>query len=68
MEQEPKNKRGGGSRERKETFLPHPFPAISLASFFVRSLTLVPCSLLRNRTETLVTQAISLLEKYFDGN
>ena len=26
--------------------------------FFVRSLTLVPCSLFRNRTETLATQAI----------
>ena len=30
-----------------------------LAPFFVRSLTLIPCSLLRNRTETLslATQA-----------
>ena len=39
------------------SFLPHPLPAILLASFFARSLTLVPRSLLLNRTETLATQA-----------
>ena len=38
--------------------LPHPLPALSLTPFFARSLTLVPRSLLLNRTETLATQAI----------
>ena len=37
--------------------LPQPLPALLLASFFARSLTLVPHSLLLNRTETLATQA-----------
>ena len=32
-------------------------PALLLGSFFARSLTLVPRSLLLNRTETLATQA-----------
>ena len=45
MKQEPKNESGGGGEGRK------------LAPFFARSLTLVPRSLLRNRTETLTTQA-----------
>ena len=35
----------------------HPLPALLLTPFFARSLTLVPCSLLLNRTETLPTQA-----------
>ena len=39
------------------SFLPHPLPALLLAPFFARSLTLVPCSLLLNHTETLATQA-----------
>ena len=39
------------------SFLPHPLPALLLAPFFTRSLTLVPRSLLLNRTETLATQA-----------
>jgi len=39
------------------TFLPHPLPSLLLAPFNARSLTLVPCSWLLNRTETLVTQA-----------
>ena len=39
------------------SFLPHPLPALLLAPFFARSLTLVPPSLLLNRTETLATQA-----------
>ena len=34
-----------------------PLPALLLAPFFARSLTLVPHSLLLNRTETLATQA-----------
>ena len=49
---------GGGRGEgRFPSFLPHPLPALLLAPFFVRSLTLVPRSLLLNRTETLATQA-----------
>ena len=39
------------------SFLPHPLPALLLTPFFARSLTLVPRSLLLNRTETLATQA-----------
>ena len=38
------------------TFLPYPLPALLLAPFLARCLTLVPGSLLRNRTETLTTQ------------
>ena len=41
------------------SFLPHALPALLLTPFFARSLTLVPRSLLLNRTETLATQAIS---------
>ena len=40
------------------SIFPHPLPALLLAPFFARSLTLVPRSLLLNRTETLATQAI----------
>ena len=36
---------------------PTPLPAILLAPFFAWSLSLVPRPLLRNRTETLATQA-----------
>ena len=43
------------------SFLPHPLPALSLTPFFARSLTLVPHSLLLNRTETLATQATVVL-------
>ena len=39
------------------SFLPHPLPALLLAPFFPRSFTLLPRSLLENRTETLATQA-----------
>ena len=57
-------KEGGGEGEGKEgeDFLPfsHPLPALLLAPFLVRSSTLVPRSLLRNRTETLAWQAIRL--------
>ena len=35
-----------------------PLPALLLTPFFARSLTLVPRSLLLNRTETLATLAI----------
>ena len=38
-------------------FLPNPLPAILLVPFFAWSLTLVPHSLLLNRTETLAVQA-----------
>ena len=48
MKREPKNERGGGGGD----------PALLLAPFFARSLTLVPRPLLLNRTETLATQAI----------
>ena len=39
------------------SLLPHPLSALLLVPFFVRSFTLVPGSLLLNRTETLATQA-----------
>ena len=39
----------------------HPLPALLLALFFARSLTLVPRSLLLNRMETLATQARFML-------
>ena len=42
------------------SFLPHPLPDLLLAPILKRSLTLVPYSLLLNRTETLATQAKGL--------
>ena len=39
------------------SFLPHPLPVLLLAPFLARSFTIVPRSLLLNRTETLATQA-----------
>ena len=42
------------------SFLPHPLPALLLALFFARSLTLAPLFFLRNRTETLATQAMKV--------
>ena len=49
---------GGGGGEGRVSFLSSsPLPALLLTPFFVRSLTLVPRSLLLNRTETLATQA-----------
>ena len=50
MERQPKNERRG------EEGRP-PIPALLLAPFFACSLTLVPRSLLRNRTATLARQA-----------
>ena len=50
-------------RAKKWKFLPHPLPALLLAPFFARSLTLVPRSLLLNRTETLATQATTCSHK-----
>ena len=41
------------------SFLPHPLSALLLVPFFARSLTLVPRSLLLNRTETLATHAMN---------
>ena len=55
MKQEPKSESGGRGKFR--SFLPHPLPALLLTPFFARPLTLVPRSLLLNRTETLATQA-----------
>ena len=46
---------------RAPSFLPHPFPALLLAPFFARPLTLVPRSLFLHHTETLATQTIYLL-------
>ena len=68
-----KNKRGGGEgegrfKERKESllpFFPNPSPLFYLRHFFARSLTLVPHSLLLNRTETLATQARIPQATYF---
>ena len=37
----------GGGEGRFPSFLPHPLPALLLAPFFARSLTLVPRSSLR---------------------
>ena len=42
--------RGGGGEEL-------PLPALLLTPFFAQSLTIVPRSLLLNRTETLTTKA-----------
>ena len=67
MKREPKKNervgRGRGRKERFPSFLPHPLPALLLAPFFARSLTLVPHSLLLNRTETLATQAMTILKE-----
>ena len=48
-------------RQAFPSILPHPLPALSLTPFFTWSLTLVPRSLLLNRTETLATQAMDLI-------
>ena len=48
---------GGEGKEGNLSFLSSPpLPALLLAPFFARSLTLVPRSLLLNRAETLATQ------------
>ena len=59
MKRELKQEREGRGRGRKDSFffLPQPLPALLLAPFFARSLTLVPRSLLLNRTERLATHA-----------
>ena len=48
---------GGGGGEGRTSLSSPPPPRFLLAPFFARSLTLVPRSLLLNRTETLATQA-----------
>ena len=59
MKREPKNERGGRGREggREVSFPPHLLPDLFLTTLFARSVTLVPRSLLVNRTETLAMQA-----------
>ena len=56
----PRNGIFGFGRARNEA-IAKKLPALLLAPFFARSLTLVPRSLLLNRTETLATQAIPTL-------
>ena len=71
MKHEPKNESGGRKRGRGRgrgrrrfpSFLPHPLPALLLTPFFAQSLTIVPRSLLLNRTETPATQATWRHEK-----
>ena len=48
---------GGGGKEGNLSFFLTPSPLFYLRHFFVRSLTIVPCSLNLNRSETLATQA-----------
>ena len=68
MKRAPKNERAGRWRGRKETFLSSPpLPALLLAPLFARSWTLVPRSLLLNRTETLATQAKPGTERSVKG-
>ena len=66
MKQEPKNESGGRGRGKKETLADKPldFENLLLTPFFARCLTLVPRSLLLNRTETLATQAILAADVY----
>ena len=54
---------GKGKEGRKEvSFLfSYPFHALLLEPFFARCLTLVPRSLLRNRTKTVAMQATTIL-------
>ena len=48
---------GGGGEGRKRVSFLSSLPALLLTPLFARSLTLLPRSLLLNRTETLATQA-----------
>ena len=63
MKHDPKNESGGRGRGMFPSFLPHPLRALLLTPFFAQSLTIVPRSLLLNRTETLATQATWRHEK-----
>ena len=56
---------GGGGGRKVSFFFSHPPPRL-LAPFFARSLTLAPCSLLRNSSETLATQATKQFRKFFN--
>ena len=49
--------RGGEGKEGILTFLPHPHLTLLFAPIFTQFVTLVPRSLLQNRTETLAMQA-----------
>ena len=57
-------KEGGGEGGRKVSFPPHLLPDLFLAPLFARSFTLVPRSLLVNRTETLAMQATIRPQKF----
>ena len=46
-----------GEAKGKDNLSSPPLPALLLSTFYTRSLTPVPRSLLQNRTETLATQA-----------
>ena len=59
-----KMKEGGGEGGRKVSFPPHLLPDLFLATLFARSVTLVPRSLLVNRTETLAMQATIRPQKF----
>ena len=57
-------KEAGGEGGRKVSFPPHLLPDLFLATLFARSVTLVPRSLLVNRTETLAMQATIRPQKF----
>ena len=42
------------------SFPPHPLPVLLLAPFFAQQLTLIPHSLLKDKTETLAMQAMRM--------
>ena len=42
------------------SFPPYPLPVLLLAPFFVRQLTLIPHSLVKDKTETLSMQAMRI--------
>ena len=42
------------------SFPSHPLPVLLLAPFFAQQLTLIPHSLLKDKTETLATQAMRM--------
>ena len=46
--------------KRFPSFPPHPLPVLLLAPFFAQQLTLIPHSLLKDKTETLATQAMRI--------
>ena len=42
------------------SFPPHPLPVLLLAPFFAQQLTLIPQSLLKDKTQTLAKQAMRM--------